>query len=238
VIELAPDRIATFSYAHVPEVRRIQQAVDASGLPDPETKLGLFLDAVEMLEDAGYVWIGFDHFARPDDELAVAAADRTLSRNFMGFTTGSAPDMVALGMSSIGYVDDCHVQNDPGLRGWENSIRERNLAVVRGHRMSRDDRLRSRIIQHMLCNLELRGSLVAGPRSAAGAECDDRTGEEIVAMEAEHLRPFEDEGFLEGDGSVWRVTSTGRFFMRSIAAAMDPYLRDASRARPVFSSSV
>ena len=229
IVELAPDRVATFSYAHLPEVRKIQRAVDASGLPGPKEKLGLFLDTVDVLQEAGYEWIGFDHFARPDDELAVAARERRLLRNFMGYTTHAAPDQIAFGMSAIGCVAGRFVQNDGTIDGWERSIDAYRFPVVRGHRLSEDDRVRARIIQHLLCNLEIRDDLA---RDDAGLPIGALLGEE-----SEAFSPFEDEGFLERRNGGWGVTTTGRFFMRNMAAAIDPYLR-SDRSLPVFSSSV
>lgn len=231
VVELAPDRIAAFSYAHLPEVRPIQRAVDASGLPDPEAKLALFLDTVETLQDAGYAWIGFDHFARAGDELAVAARERRLHRNFMGYTTRAAVDQVAFGMSAIGYLADRFVQNEPELGPYERALSQRQLPVVRGHRMSRDDRFRALVIQHLLCNLEIRDDLTL-----------ETFGEPVGAVlgeELERLLPFREEGFLSGNGNGegWQVTDTGRFFVRNLAAELDPYLR-GRRELPVFSSSV
>jgi len=228
VVELAPDRIATFSYAHLPEVRKIQRAVDASGLPAPRAKLGLFLDTVETLGTAGYQWIGFDHFARRDDELAVAARERRLLRNFMGYTTHAAPDQVAFGLSGIGCLAGRFVQNDPGLARYEQALDDCHFPVVRGHRLSRDDEVRSLVIQHLMCNLEIRDDLTRDPFGAPVSS--------LLNGELEALDPFVEEGFLAPRPGGWEVTDTGRFFIRNLAAALDPYLRGGRL--PTFSSAV
>lgn len=229
VVELSPDRIATFSYAHLPELRKIQRAVDASGMPEPREKLGLFLDTVDTFQEAGYQWIGFDHFARPDDELAVAARERRLLRNFMGYTTHAAPDQVAFGLSAIGCLAGRFVQNDTGLARYGDALDDCHFPVVRGHRMSQDDEMRSLVIQHLLCNLEIREDLT---ETRFGGPVSSLLGEELDGLE-----PFVDEGFLSRSDNGWQVSDVGRFFVRNIAASLDPYLKRTTRL-PTFSSSV
>jgi oxygen-independent coproporphyrinogen-3 oxidase len=229
VVELGPDRIATFSYAHLPEVRRIQQAVDASGLPDPETKLNLFLDTVEVLGAAGYEWIGLDHFALESDELTLAARERRLQRSFMGYTTRAAPDLLAFGMSAIGMVDGTFVQNHSDLGRYESTIDDSHFPVVRGHRLTPEDHLHGLIIEHLMCNLELPETLTLPGYGA--------TVSELVPEALEGLAGMEAEGFLARNDHGWDVTPMGRFFVRNVAACLDPYLRSATRL-PTFSSSV
>ena len=229
VAELSPDRVATFSYAHLPELRKIQRAVDASGLPEPKEKLGLFLDTVAVFEEAGYQWIGFDHFTKPDDELAVAARERRLLRNFMGYTTHAAPDQVAFGLSGIGCLAGRFVQNDTSLKGYESALDENHFPVVRGHRLTRDDEIRSLVIQHLMCNLEIRDDLTT---ESFGAPVSI-----LLYGELDGLEPFTDEGFLTRNGTGWEVTEVGRFFVRNVASCLDPYLRNGSQL-PTFSSSV
>jgi len=229
VVELAPDRIATFSYAHLPEMRKIQRAVDASGMPEPREKLGLFLDTVDTFQEGGYQWIGFDHFARPDDELAVAARERRLLRNFMGYTTHAAPDQVAFGLSAIGCLAGRFVQNDTGLARYGDALDDCHFPVVRGHRMSQDDEMRSLVIQHLLCNLEIREDLT---ETQFGGPVSSLLGDELDGLE-----PFVDEGFLSRSDNGWQVSDVGRFFIRNIAASLDPYLKRSTQL-PTFSSSV
>ncbi len=229
VVELAPDRIATFSYAHLPEARRIQQAVDASGLPEPEAKLGLFLDTVDVFENAGWQWIGFDHFARAEDDLAVAARERRLLRNFMGYTTDAGSDMLAFGMSAIGFVADRFVQNSAALGDWQDTIRDGRLPVVRGWHLTDEDQVRSDIVQHLLCNLELPDDLT---EARFGVDLAGALGEDI-----ERLREMEVVGFLTRGTDRWEVTPLGRFFVRNVAASIDPWLRRTTEL-PTFSSSI
>ena len=147
----------------------------------------------------------------------------------MGYTTHAAPDQVAFGMSGIGCLAGRFVQNDPGIRGYEDALNENHFPVVRGHRLTRDDEMRSRVIQHLMCNLEIRDDLTEEP---FGAPVSSHLGQELDALE-----PFTQEGFLRRDGSTWEVTSLGRFFVRNVAASLDPYLK-TSKQLPTFSSSV
>jgi oxygen-independent coproporphyrinogen-3 oxidase len=230
VVELSPDRIAAFSYAHLPDLRKNQRAVDDSGLPDDATKLGIFLDAVETLGEAGYEWIGFDHFARPDDELAVAARERRLLRNFMGYTTRVAPDQVGFGVSAIGCLAGRFVQNDTGLARYQDALAADRLPVVRGHTLTHEDALRSAVIQHLMCNLEIPQDLTL--------EEFGGTVEELLPQAPERFQAYEEAGFLDRRADRgWEVRTMGRFFMRNVASELDAYLR-ASRELPVFSSSV
>ena len=229
VVELAPDRIATFSYAHVPESRKIQRAVDASGLPTAEAKLGLYLDTVEHLRGAGYRWVGLDHFALPHDELSVAAADRRLLRNFMGYTTRAAPDQIAFGASGIGCIAGRFVQNDPGLARYGRALTAGHFPVVRGHRLSDDDRVRGRIIQHLMCNLEIPTHLT---REEFGGDVDT-----LVESDVARLDHHVEVGFLDRGPGGWTVTELGRYFLRNVASSLDPYLRKRTTL-PTFSSSI
>ncbi|MGF1467652.1 MAG: oxygen-independent coproporphyrinogen III oxidase [Sandaracinaceae bacterium] len=230
VTELRPDRVATFSYAHLPDVRKIQRGVDATGLPDARTKLTLLLDAVDVLGDAGYAWIGFDHFAAVDDELAAAARERRLLRNFMGYTTRAAPDLLAFGLSAIGHLGGRFAQNDSTLAGYQGGLDSDRFPVVRGHRLSADDTMRASVIQHLMCNLELREDLTTptfgAPLSTLIPDAEDRLG------------PCVDAGFLDRSAAGWDLTTTGRFFLRNVAAALDPHLTTAGPRRATFSNSV
>lgn len=226
IVELAPDRVATFSYAHLPELRKNQRAVDTSGLPDDSTKLDIFLTTVRTLTAAGYDWIGFDHFARPDDELSLAVRDRRLLRNFMGYTTRSAPDQVAFGVSGIGALGGCFVQTETRIDRYRDTLAGGGLPIVRGHWLSEDDRRRAAAIQHLMCNLELPDSLLDAGTFGASPEL------------ARRMEAFAREGFLRPDGGRgWQVSDLGRFFLRNLAAELDAYLGRGSTL-PTFSSSI
>lgn len=229
ICELSPDRAATFSYAHVPELRPNQRAIDADALPAPEEKLQIFQDTVERFTENGYRWIGLDHFARWDDDLAVAADDGRLIRNFMGYTTRAAPHILALGMSGIGEVAGRFVQMDSDLSSYRDAITGGRLPVLRGHRMSRDDELRRAVIEQLMCNGSVPFDLT---RRRFGVTVDDALAPEMAV-----LRRFEEEGLVTVDDDALSLTWSGRFFVRNVAMALDPYLRHR-REDPVFSSTV
>ncbi len=229
VLDLAPDRVACFSYAHVPWVRPVQNQVDTTKLPTPFEKFDLFQLAIDMFDQKGYDWIGIDHFARREDELAVAQRDRRLHRNFMGYTTRPAPHMLAVGMSGIGEVAGCFAQNDAQLESYLSAVDKGQLPIVRGHRLTADDLLRRKAIIHLMCNLELPFALT---REEYGAGVDT-----LLADELKRLRAYEAEGFLIFGAEGLQVTDLGRFFVRNLCMELDAYL-DHQSDRPLFSKTI
>lgn len=227
VIGLGPDRVACFSYAHVPWVKANQKNIDETLLPDAHAKFDLFQQAIDTFAAAGYDWVGMDHFAKRDDELAVALRERRLHRNFMGYTTRPAPHMLAFGSSSIGEVADSFVQNSAGIADYLAGIDAGGLPVVRGHRLGPDDRLRRAAILHLMCNLELPFAM----------EVDGSRVDAALAAEIERLAPFAAEGFVEIDSERVNVTGLGRFFIRNICMEFDAYL-DRSGDKPLFSKTI
>lgn len=229
LIELAPDRIATFAYAHVPWVRPNQKHVDTTNMPDAMLRMRLLHLAIERLEAAGYIWIGLDHFALPDDDLAVALQERRLHRNFMGYTARRIPHVLAFGMSAIGDLADTYVQNDAKLGNYQKAIDTGHLPVVRGHHLSSDDRLRRLVINHLMCNLELPQHLTL---AEFGQTLDEALPEAMAQMET-----FIDEGWLAPQQDRLNVTPLGRFFLRNIAMTFDAYY-DPAASKPLFSRTV
>lgn len=229
ILALGPDRVACFSYAHVPWVKPNQKRVDTTLMPDPYTKFQLFQMAIDMFTNAGYEWIGMDHFAKRDDELSVALRERRLHRNFMGYTTRPAPHMLAFGMSSISELAGYYIQNDAKLGDYQKAIDAGDLPVVRGHRMSDDDRMRRAAINHLMCNLELPYDMPARDFGAAGAA--------FVVDAAERLRPYAEEGFVAYEADRLVVTDLGRLFIRNLCMELDAYL-DKNSDRPLFSKTI
>ena len=218
-----PDRVACYSYAHVPQVRHNQRLIDVSTLPSREEKLHLFQMAVDAFTGGGYEWIGMDHFARPTDELAVAARERRLHRDFMGYTTRPAPHLLAFGMSAIGDVAGRFVQNVPRTGAYQRVLDQGELPVERGHSLTDDDRRRRRAILNLMCNLELPYDLVPPPQEESH----------------ERLRPLVEDGLISGEPDRYEVTPVGRYFLRNIAMALDAYLPEHQPgSRPVFSRTV
>jgi len=229
VIDLRPDRVACFSYAHVPWVRPEQEKVDTTIMLEGYDKFRLFQQTVDSFQASGYVWIGIDHFARQEDELSRALARRALHRNFMGYATRPAPHMLAFGLSGIGDVCDRFVQNDPTLDGWSGHVDGNRLPVVKGHRLSADDKLRRRAILNLMCNLELPFALT---EEEFGAPVN-----ELLRDELERMAPLAEDGLVTLDADALRITEKGRYFVRNVAMVLDAYL-DRRRDTPLFSRTV
>lgn len=229
IIGLQPDRVACFSYAHVPWVRPLQNKVDTSKMMTGDEKFGLFRLTVDMFQAADYDWIGIDHFAKRDDELSVALRNRALHRNFMGYATKPAPHMLAFGMSGIGDVCDRFAQNDADLGAWGEAIDAGRLPIVKGHKLSDDDRLRRLVILNVMCNLELPWALT---ERAFGAPAD-----RLLAGELTALPPLVEDGLVTVDDRGLRITEKGRYFVRNVAMIFDAYLAGAGD-KPLFSRTV
>ncbi len=229
VVDLGPDRIACFGYAHVPWVKPNQNLVDVSLMPGRYEKSAFFRMAIDAFGEAGYEWIGLDHFARPGDELALALGEKRLHRNFMGYTTRPELPALAFGMSGISDLGDCFAQNDADLDRYLAALDGERLPVVRGHRLDRDDRLRRMAILSLMCHLELPFDLT---RERFGTTIDA-----ALAPELERLRAFEEEGFVVFHDDRIEVTALGRFFLRNLCMELDAYFETGSD-KPLFSRTV
>jgi oxygen-independent coproporphyrinogen III oxidase len=227
--ELRPDRIACFSYAHVPWVKANQKLIDVTALPDTFTKFSLFRMAIDLMGEVGYDWVGMDHFAQRDDELAVAARERRLHRNFMGYTTRPASNMIAFGMSSISDLMGRFAQNEPHLGNYQKMLDAGKLPIIKGYKLSEDDLLRRTIILHLMCNLELPYNMT---RASFGADLRDLVGDDLDRVEA-----FVEDGFVDLLPDRIQVTPLGRFFVRLLAMELDAYLAKTSQ-KMAFSKTV
>ena len=223
VIAMAPDRLSIFSYAHLPDRFYPQTRIQASTLPSPQDKLTILHSTIARLLDAGYEYIGMDHFARPDDSLAVAQREGRLHRNFQGYTTHADCDLVALGVSAIGQTDDAYFQNDHDLPGWEQAIDRGELAIIRGVTLSRDDRLRRWVIGQLICQFRLDRAHFA----RAWQEDFDR----YFADELRRLAPMVADGLVTDDGQVLQVQPAGRLLIRAICQLFDRYRKDGASQR-------
>jgi oxygen-independent coproporphyrinogen-3 oxidase len=232
VFEIGPDRIALYSYAHVTWLAKQQRGFERHDLPEPAVKLALMTTAIRRFLAQGYLFIGLDHFARPDDELARALADRTLRRNFMGHTTQAGVDLLGFGPSAISELRASYAQSLRDEPTWRAAVEARGLATMRGHRLSRDDLERRWIIGRIVCHGELRA---AEFREAFGRELA-----QTYAAELASLAQAEADGLLvrSADGG-FRVTPAGRLLVRNLAMAFDAYL-DAQRrsGQRMFSQTV
>ena len=228
VVAIGPDRLAVYSYANVPWMKKHQSVLEPH-LPDERTKFEIFRTALERFTGAGFEYIGMDHFARPTDELARARADRTLHRNFQGYTTKAGTDLIGFGMSAIGAIGANYVQNRRDLGPYQRAIAEDGAATFRGFRLSQDDVLRRRVISNILCH-----GVVSKPEIER--ELSIRF-DETFADALERLEPAAEDGLVELSPAEIRATALGRVFLRNLAMPFDAYLA-AAPEKPVFSKTL
>jgi oxygen-independent coproporphyrinogen-3 oxidase len=219
VIAAAPDRIALYSYAHVPHLFKPQRRIGDYELPSPETKLGILALAIEELRRAGYVYIGMDHFAKPEDELAVAQRERRLHRNFQGYSTHADCDLLAFGISAIGRIGPTYSQNVRTLDEYYERLDRNVVPVFRGIELTADDLLRRDVIQQLMCHFELDFAAVERAHGIDFAR--------TFATELELLRPLAADGLVEVEPARLRVTPRGRMLVRTVAMTFDRHLREA-----------
>lgn len=211
VVSLAPDRIALFGYAHVPAMKPHQRLIDERALPGGAERWAQFEAAAAALERAGYLWIGLDHFARPDDPLALAAAAGRLRRNFQGYTTDPCEALIGLGASAIGGLPQGYVQNAVGFNDYAQALRDGRLPIARGIALSADDRRRRAVIERLMCDRRV----------------DLGTAEEF-RPELDRLAALAADGLVDIAGPVVAVTERGRPFLRAVCAVFDRYLAPGS----------
>jgi len=224
VLAMRPDRLAVYGYAHLPKLVKAQTRIDAATLPTRDAKLGLLQLAIETLTAAGYVHIGMDHFALPDDELAVAQARGSLHRNFMGYTTHAESDLIGLGVSAISHIGATYSQNPRDIASWQAAIEDGRLPVFRGMRMSDDDQLRAALVQQLMCQ----GEVAVGALERRYA-IDFRSYFRDALV---RLQPLIADGLVQVEPDRILATSPGRLLLRNIAMCFDAYLgEDAIPAR-------
>ncbi|WP_136656507.1 oxygen-independent coproporphyrinogen III oxidase [Nitratireductor sp. XY-223] len=225
VRSLKPDRVALFGYAHVPWMKKHQTMIDESVLPDVGERFAQASRAAELLTENGYRRIGMDHFARRHDALSRAESDGSLSRNFQGYTTDDADALIGLGASSIGRLPQGYVQNTPSTHDYQRRVdAEGGLATVRGLELSQDDTMRGWLIERLMCDFGF-----------SGDELRSRFGQpaETVLEEADALVKSDGHDLFVKDAGAYRVTETGRPYVRTIAAEFDRYLRKGTARHSV-----
>jgi oxygen-independent coproporphyrinogen-3 oxidase len=232
VLALVPDRVALYGYAHVTWVAKQQRGFERHDLPESATRIRLLARAVQRLLEGGYVHIGMDHFARPDDELARARECGALRRNFMGYTTRPGVELVGLGPSAISELRDGYAQSRRDLPGWEQAVRSEGLATFRGHHLDAEDQARRHVISSLMCHGEV-----------SAADYQERFGHRFAghfASELEALEPMVSDGLVTrlSDGGLG-VTPLGMLFVRNVAMLFDAYLpAQRERGARVFSRTV
>jgi oxygen-independent coproporphyrinogen-3 oxidase len=216
VIAMSPDRLSVFNYAHLPDRFRSQKHIQADDLPSPETKLNILQNSIDRLLKVGYVYIGMDHFAKPDDELALAQAEGKLHRNFQGYTTHSDCDLVAMGVSAISQIGDVYYQNEHDIAAYSQAVAQQQHAVKRGVTLSRDDHIRRAVITELICQFELD---IAALEQRFNIHFAD-----YFHAEKGELQQFEDDGLIRQTPKRIQVTAVGRLLIRRICMAFDAYI--------------
>ncbi|MEO8305434.1 MAG: oxygen-independent coproporphyrinogen III oxidase [Betaproteobacteria bacterium] len=218
VIGAAPSRIALYNYAHVPHLFKPQRRIDESALPSAEVKLAILALAIEKLTDAGYLYIGMDHFARPDDELAVAQREGKLHRNFQGYSTHADCDILSFGVSAIGRIGPTYSQNVRTLDEYYERLDANALPCFRGWQLSYDDRLRRDVIQALMCQFMVDFAAIEARHGVVF--------EDYFAFEIDALKPLAYDGLVDiAPGRIY-VTPRGRLLVRSAAMIFDRFLRE------------
>ncbi len=220
-IGLKPARVALFGYAHVPWMKSHMKLIDENALPDADERWRQFEASSAKFIEAGYIAVGLDHFALPDDEMTAALGDGVLHRNFQGYTADLAPAMIGFGASSIGQLAQGYIQNISPLKQYRESIAAGILPIARGIVLSDDDRLRGHIIERIMCDLTVDLDIVCEEFNISKA---------TFVPEMEKLKPLAEDAIVSLQGNTITVTETGRPFVRLVAAAFDAYL-DSGKGR-------
>ena len=217
IIEFSPDRIALFNYAHLPEMFMPQRRIDASAMPSPQEKLNILEHSIHKLIDAGYVFIGMDHFAKPDDELTIAQQQGKLYRNFQGYSTQADCDLIGLGLTSIGYVGGSFFQNQKEMDAYQSAIEHDGLAVFRGYTLSKEDHLRRAVIMRLMCDFKI--DFFAFEHEF-GISFNQHFSDALA-----DLQEMQADGLLELSDAGLRVLPAGRLMIRNVAMVFDEHLR-------------
>lgn len=221
VLDLSPDRLSVFNYAHLPARFAAQRKIKDEHLPSPKQKLEMLHQTIETLTGAGYQYIGMDHFAKPDDELAKLQREGKLHRNFQGYTTQEECDLLGLGVSSISQIGDCYAQNQKDIRPYYEAIDKDGHALWKGCSLNRDDEIRRVVIKQLICHFDL-----------DMAKIDEKLGikfEEYFAEDLKLLQTFIDDKLVEVADRKITISPTGRLLIRNICMCFDLYYRQKAR---------
>ncbi len=231
VIDISPDRIAVFNYAHVPWLKKHQNVIQIEDLPSPDERLQIMRMTIEKLIGAGYEYIGLDHFAKPTDELAIAQNDNTLYRNFQGYSTKAGADVYAFGVSAISQFQNIYAQNVKNLKDYYARVDEGIAATAVGYRMTTDDHIRKETIMQLMCHLEI-----------DKRDIERKFGinfETYFAADTPKLVPFIADELLENNSERIYIKGAGKLIIRNVAMCFDAHLAEMTKAnKPVFSKTV
>ena len=231
VIDISPDRIAVFNYAHVPWLKKHQNVIKTEDLPSPDERLLILRMTIEKLIGAGYEYIGLDHFAKPTDELAIAQNNNTLYRNFQGYSTKAGADVYAFGVSAISQFQNIYAQNVKNLKDYYARVDKGIVATAVGYRMTADDHVRKETIMQLMCHLEI-----------DKRDIERKFGinfETYFAVDTPKLAPFIADGLLENNSEQIFIKGAGKLIIRNVAMCFDAHLAEMTKTnKPVFSKTV
>jgi oxygen-independent coproporphyrinogen-3 oxidase len=230
VIDISPDRVAVFNYAHVPWLKKHQAVMPADAMPSADVRLEILEMTSEKLSHAGYVYIGMDHFAKPTDELAMAQKEGTLYRNFQGYSTKAGADVYAFGLSAISQFENIYAQNTKDFKTYYANIDAGAPTTHVGYRMTADDHVRKDVIMELMCNLEIDKRRI---EQAYAVNFDN-----YFASDLPKLNQFINEGLVANESEKIKVIGSGILIIRNIAMCFDAYLEEMMRTKPVFSKTV
>jgi oxygen-independent coproporphyrinogen-3 oxidase len=230
VLELDPDRFAVFNYAHVPWLKKHQTVIPEDALPAVEERLAILKLAIERLTGAGYAYLGMDHFAKPDDDLTVAARKGVLHRNFQGYTTHGDAEIYAMGMSSISQLRNVYAQNEKAEKVYRDRVNNGELPIRVGYRLTEDDHLRRFVIMQIMCNSVVHKETV---KKKFDVDFDSYFADAIVGLEE-----FVADGLVELLPDRLQISDEGRLVIRNIAMTFDAHLRKEPGSGPKFSRTV
>ncbi len=216
ILSVSPERFSVFNYAHLPQRFKTQRQIKDMELPAPEVKLDILQMVIQRLLEAGYVYIGMDHFAKPDDELAIAQREGKLYRNFQGYSTHSDCDLIGLGITSIGRVGDAYIQNVKDLESYGERINQGRLPIFKGVELDQDDQLRRAVITQLICHFDMAFDVIEDRYSIDFAD--------YFADELNALKAMEQDGLLLMSGNGIQVLPAGRLLIRNICMVFDRYL--------------
>jgi oxygen-independent coproporphyrinogen-3 oxidase len=219
IIDMSPDRLSVFNYAHLPERFKPQRRIKEEGLPSPEEKLAILGNCITTLTKVGYHYIGMDHFAKEDEELSRAQSNKVLHRNFQGYTTHGNCDLIGFGVSSISQVSDHYLQNSPDIKVYEDAIKNRQLPVAKLIETDKDDLIRRQVIMELLCHDQMIFSELD-----EAFEIDSR---EYFANELSQLEPMIKDELLVFNQEGIHITEKGRLLVRNACMVFDHYLNSS-----------
>jgi oxygen-independent coproporphyrinogen-3 oxidase len=216
IIDMSPDRLSVFNYAHLPERFKPQRRIKEEDLPSPEEKLAILGNCITTLTDVGYHYVGMDHFAKPDDELSRAQSDKVLHRNFQGYTTHGDCDLIGFGVSSISQISDCYLQNSPDIKVYEEAIHGNRFPLVKLITTDKDDLIRRQVIMELLCHDQM---IFAELDQAYAIDSQTYFAEELL-----ELKPMVEDALLEISTEGIHITEKGRLLVRNACMVFDTYL--------------